>query len=278
MSVPSLILPTQDVPMEQVQRRGISPRAPVIAADLQIGGLMIGLPAYGGVLYDAVLHGMLDLQREVDRRGIPFGYVTVRNESLIQRARNRIVADFLAAPQYSHLLFIDADVGFTADAVLRLLAHDKPLVGGLYRRKTMDRIEWVWNQFPAGQERVCPDTGAITCAAIGTGFMMIRRDVVEKMVQASIVKPTLWERLCGHKQPRSPLRYLVGEGDPGAWRDQTFSLFDCWIDETGNYLSEDYAFCRRWRDLGGDVWADPGILLTHNGTATFAGDPMETLA
>lgn len=263
--------------MENNTRKGIASGAPVITADMQMSGLMIGLPAYGGVLYDALLHGMLDLQREMDRRGIPVGYVTVRNESLIQRARNRIVAQFLASPQFSHLLFIDADIGFTADAVLRLLAHDKPLIGGLYRRKSLDEVAYVWNRLPPHLERRCAKTGAITCAAVGTGFMMIRRDVFRAMIEASLLKPTLWDRLRGRTQARSPLRYLIGEGEPGAWRDQTFSLFDCWIDETGNYLSEDYAFCRRWRDLGGDVWADPGILLTHNGTATFAGDPMETL-
>lgn len=255
----------------QVDRRGISPRAPVIQADVSVTGLMIGLPAYGGQLYDSVLLGLLELQREMDRRGIPLAFVVIRNESLIQRARNRVVAEFLAAPQFSHLLFIDADIGFTAAAVLRLLAHDKPLIGGLYRRKMLDRVDFAWNRLPPDQERRNPVTGAISCAAVATGFMLVRREVFARIIAASLLPAE------DGQPPRSPLRYFPGDdgGAPGGWRDFTFALFDCWIDSTGNYLSEDYAFCRRWRDLGGDVWADPGILLDHCGTATFSADPMQ---
>lgn len=254
-------------------RRGISPRAPAVDGGAEVSGLMVGLPAYGGVFYDAVLLGLLDLQREMDRRGIPFATVVIRNESLIQRARNRVVAEFLAMPSFSHLLFIDADVGFTSDAVLRLLAHEKPLIGGLYRRKMLDRVDFAWNRLPADQEKRNPVTGAISCAAVATGFMMIKREVFTRIIDASMLPPE------EGKPPRSPLRYLPGDdGGEGGWRNHTFALFDCWIDETGNYLSEDYAFCRRWRDLGGDVWADPGLLLSHNGTATFEADPMEVLA
>jgi hypothetical protein len=258
---------------ETRERRGISPQAPAIHADVAVSGLMVGLPAYGGQLYDGLLHGMLDLQKACAAHGIPLHYITVRNESLVQRARNRCVAEFLAHPTASHLLFVDSDIGFTADAVFRLIAHDKPLVGGLYRRKQLDRTEWVWNRLPPDQEKRNPLTGAISCAAIGTGFMLIRRDVVTRMVEASLAKDEAGV-------VRSPLRYLVhaGDGDAGAWRDHTFTLFDCWIDEQSNYLSEDYAFCRRWRDLGGDVWADPAIRLQHVGTATFEGDAWGDLA
>lgn len=262
-------------------RRGIHPAAPVLRVEgLKLGGLMVGLPCYGGVLYDGLLHGMLELQRACDARGIPLARVTVRNESLVQRARNRCMAEFLAAPGFSHLLFVDADIGFEADAVLRLLAHDKPLVGGLYRRKQMDSAAYVWNRLPPGQEKR-EASGLVSCAAIGTGFMLIRRDVPEAMIRASLRHPPLWRRLLRWSgQPVSPLRYLVAgqDGEAGDWRDHTFTLFDCWTDESGNYLSEDYAFCRRWRDLGGDVWADPNILLDHIGTATFKGDPIKDQA
>ncbi|NKC33493.1 HK97 family phage prohead protease [Falsiroseomonas selenitidurans] len=240
--------------------------APPIAADLSLGGLMVGMPAYGGVVLDNALHGMLDLQMACHQRGIPFGYITVRNESLVQRARNRCVAEFLAQPGYSHLLFVDADVGFTADAVFRLLAHDVPLIGGLYRRKTLTASDWCWNRLAPDQEKRNPATGAISCAAVGTGFLLIRRDVINRMIRATLTRRKKGGPLV------SPLRYLAGPGEPGAWREHTYALFDCWIDETGNYLSEDFAFCRRWRDLGGDVWADPAVQLSHSGTATFEGD------
>lgn len=250
-------------------RPGISPRAPAIQADTPVSGLMVGLPCYGGIA-DGLLHGMMELRAACADLGIPLHFITVRNESLVQRARNRCVAEFLANPTASHLLFIDTDIGFTARGVLRLLAHDVPLIGGLYRRKQLDRVELVWNRLPPDQEKRNPVTGAISCAAIGTGFMLIRRDVITRMIEASLVKGE-------DGVVRSPWRYLTcsTDGDPGGWRDHTFSVFDCWTDEAGNYLSEDYAFCRRWRDLGGDVWADPGILLAHIGLASFEADPMD---
>lgn len=250
-------------------RPGVAADAPLIPCDVEIGELLVAIPCYGGAVLDGVLHGMLDLRQACTALGINMGYITTRNESLVQRARNRCVAEFIARPNATHLLFIDADIGFSARAVLRLIAHDVPLIGGLYRRKQLDRAEWVWNRLPPNQEKRNPKTGAVSCAAVGTGFMLIKREVIFRMIEASLETPSPDEPL------RSRLRYLTAptDGNPGGWRDHTYSLFDCWIDETGNYLSEDYAFCRRWRDLGGDVWADPAIQLEHIGTASFIGDP-----
>ncbi|MBU8543991.1 MULTISPECIES: hypothetical protein [Roseomonadaceae] len=247
-------------------RRGIAPAAPPIAADLPVGGIMVGMPCYGGVLLDHALHGLMELQMACHIRGIPFCTTTIRNESLVQRARNRCVAEFLARPGFSHLLFVDADIGFTAEAAFRLIAHDVPLIGGLYRRKTLAASDWCWNRMPADQEKRNPVTGAVSCAAVGTGFLLIQRGTINRMIRATLRRGRKGQPLT------SPLRYLPGPGDAGAWRDHTYALFDCWIDEAGNYLSEDFAFCRRWRDLGGDVWADPAVQLTHSGTATFEGD------
>lgn len=250
-------------PAAEIVAGALSPVAPAIPADVAIGGgVMFGLPCYGGHLSDATLRGMLDAQALFAAQGVPFSYVTTRNESLVQRARNTIVAHFLASSA-RWLMFVDADIGFSGRQVLRLLAHDRPIIGGLYRRKTLHRIDWVVNLLPpvAGARTVRrdPATGAIQVAAIGTGFMLIRRDVIEAMLR---------------RYPQTRYQTAASDGAPGEWRHHTYALFDCWIDETGNYLSEDYAFCRRWRDMGGEIWADPGIILGHHGTAEFLGDPM----
>lgn len=251
------------IPTDPV-RPGISPAAPVFEADLAVRGLMVGLPMYGGQLFDGCLRGLLDLQSACAARSLGFNYAVVRNESLIQRARNRIVAEFLAS-DCSHLLFIDADIGFTAHAALRLIAHDRPLIGGLYRKKNPARVDFAVNYIPHPEAMAERDdrTGAMRVENIATGFMLIRRDVIERMVAA---------------YPHLRYRVNPNEGQ-GAWTEHLFALFDCWIDPgTQTYWSEDYGFCQRWRALGGEVWCDPGLVLQHWGTSCFEADPLDTLS
>lgn len=224
--------------------------------------VMFGIPCYGGQLFNCVVHGLLECQREFAAAGVGFAYCTTTNESLVQRARNTIVAHFLAS-ECTHLLFVDADIGFRAEHVFRLLAHRVPLIGGLYRKKRLDRVDWVATWLPGDTAQSNPATGAVKCAAVGTGFMLIERATILRMVEAfPATKYVQHPDDCGR----------------GGFLDHLYALFDCWIDPvTRGYLSEDYAFCARWRAIGGDVWCDPTLLLEHHGTACFTGDPTQDI-
>jgi len=224
--------------------------APPVELTRPIEGLMLGAPMYGGVCFDHFLLGVFDLQQECARRNIPLGLQTVRNESLIPRARNGIMADFLASTA-SHLVFIDADIGFTGRDVLRLVAHNLPLVGATYAKKNRDRYDPAFVPLDTGA-MVTPSQ-LVEIACLPGGFMCIRRDMAERMAGAY---REAW--------------YSDGNRDGAPILD----LFATYIDpETRNMWSEDYAFCQRWRAIGGKVMLDPNILLTHNGTTTFEGDP-----
>lgn len=242
---------------------GVSPRAVRFEADVSVRDVMVGTPMFGGQCHDAFFGGMLSLAKELSGRGIGMSYATIRNESLVQRARNNIVARFLASA-CSHLVFIDADIGFTGESVLRLIAHNRPIMAGLYRKKTIGSVEWAVN-FHASTNNTAerdPLTGAIRVRHAATGFMCIQRAVLETMYEHS-----------------AHLHYVLhdGEGDPGAWRDCLFACFDCFIDpKSRTYFSEDYGFCSRAEQNGFQIWVDPGIVLEHHGTAGFIGDPMET--
>lgn len=239
----------------------ISEAGPVFTAPRPKAAVMFGVPCYGGLVHDATLHGMLDAQARLREHDIGFAYVTTRNESLVQRARNYCVAQFMKS-DCTHLLFVDADIGFRAAHVLRLLAHDRPLIGGLYRKKTLERRDFVVTWLPGETAPRDARTGAVQCAAVGTGFMLIRRDVIERMIEAF-----------------PGTRYLIHPDDvSGAQADHAHALFDCWIDPvTRTYLSEDYAFCARWRAMGGEVWCDPALVLEHHGTACFVADPTDDI-
>ncbi len=242
----------------------LSPDAPLFERDITTKGVMFGLPCFGGQVFESCLHGLLESRMEFHRLGIPWNIVTIRNESLVQRARNSIVAHFLAS-NCDRLFFIDADIGFSAGQVLRLLSHDRDVIAGLYRKKSLDRVEFAVNLLPneAGSARRDPETGAVQVAAVATGFLCIKRHVIERMVEA---------------MPETRYAMREGDGAPGDWRDHTHALFDCKIDPaTGGYLSEDYLFCHRWRALGGEVWCDPGLVLEHHGALCLSADPMAGL-
>jgi hypothetical protein len=234
----------------------ISAKAATFQSEFASSGVMAAVPCYGGMLSAATLRGLLETQRALLSLGLPFACATLTNESLVPRARNTLVARFLASGA-SHLLFVDADIGFGADAALRLLGQGRPIIGGLYRSKRLDRDEWVANWAPGADGTVRRDavTGAVEVEAIGTGFLLIHRDALTGMVEA---------------MPET--RYMTEDGIVHA-------LFDTGIvagvgGAPSRYLSEDYLFCARWRALGGTVWCDPAIRLEHQGQVGLAGDPM----
>lgn len=238
----------------------VLPEAPAFRSEIVCSGLMVAIPCHGGLLTAATLRGLLETQSAMLTAGLPFACTTLTNESLISRARNTLVARFLTSSA-SHLLFVDSDIGFGADAVLRLLGHGREVIGGLYRSKRLDREEWVaeFTARPDGTLRSEPATGAVEVSMIGTGFLMIRRDVLTRMAEA---------------MPGT--RYRTEEGIAHA-------LFDTAVEPgteagPGRYLSEDYLFCLRWRAMGGTVWCDPAIGLEHRGSLGLTGDPTALFA
>lgn len=234
--------------------------------------LYIATPAYGCTLTTAYATSLLQLQALCMQRGIEVSVDLIGNESLVQRARNILQARFLKSPA-THLLFIDADIAFAPEAVVdRLLAANKDVVTGAYAKKS---INWglVQQQLLAHSKEPVHSLGldfniniaegehAVTNGVVevldaATGMMLIQRHVIEKM----------WDAYAEELWCKNDIR-----GDTNI--DHYIAIFDCFIDEqTRRYLSEDYAFSRRWQLLGGKIYADIGFPLAHLGTHTFVGD------
>ncbi|WP_421995249.1 hypothetical protein [Roseococcus sp.] len=230
--------------------------APTFRSSIASSGLMIAMPCYGGMVTAAAMRGVLDTQRVCLGLGLPLLVATLTNESLVTRGRNALAATFLRSGA-SHLLFLDSDIGFSAAGVLRLLGHGRPLIGGLYRSKRLDGANWVAT-FPEAEgatTRRDPATGAVEAEAIGTGFLLMERQVLNALAKAH--PETL------HRTEDGPAHAFFEAGiDPRAPPGQ------------GRYLSEDYLFCARWRALGGEVWCDPAIRLEHHGQVALTGDPL----
>ena len=234
----------------------ISESAPIFRSSIESTGLMVAMPCFGGMVTAAAMRGALDTQGACLALGLPFVLATLTNESLVTRGRNALASIFLRSSA-SHLLFLDSDIGFGADAVLRLLGHGRPVMGGLYRSKRLGGADWVAT-FPGGKGatvRRDATTGAVEVEAIGTGFLLLHRQVLEKLAEAH--PETL------HQTEDGPAHALFEAGvDPTAAPGE------------GRYLSEDFLFCARWRALGGEVWCDPAVRLEHHGQVALAGDPM----
>lgn len=213
-------------------------------------------PCYGGLVTDQFFLSMFRTSQLFMSHGINFRITTLRNESLVTRARNIMVAMFLES-DCSHLMFIDADIEFDAESVLRALAYDKPIMAAAYPKKALPiqyAINFKFKDQATKQVRV--ENGAIEVLDASTGFFLIKREVIEKMIQAY-----------------PELHYKNDSNIDEKFNKYCYSFFDTIHDPDDNrYLSEDYTFCRRWQKIGGEIWLDPNTKLNHIGAHTFEGD------
>jgi len=236
--------------------------------------LVIGTPCYGRQVTDLYAGSLLKLQMACFHRGIRLQVQMKGSDALITRARQNIVADFLAHEDATHLLFIDSDIGFEPEQVFRLLDFDKDITAAVYPIK---RLDWQKISKLAEAKRTPLETAALSYMIefaeneriqvingfarvhyAGTGFLMISRNALLAMIEHYPELRYAHDHKPDDKQARSPYRS---------------ALFNCMIDEaTKVYLSEDFSFCKRWTDMGGEIWADMESRLTHVGTVSFRGD------
>lgn len=243
--------------------------------------LFVATPMYGGSCAGMYTKSTNDLAMSCAQHGIEVRFYYLFNESLITRARNYCVDEFLRS-DCTHLMFIDSDIGFNFKDVLTLMhlsnsADEYGIITGAYPKKTI-----AWEKIKRAVERGFADqnpfqlehfvgdyvfnpdsTGSfridepVKIREGGTGFMMIHREVFEKYAAAY-----------------PELRYLpdhVRTAHFDGTREIT-AFFDCVIDpESKRYLSEDYMFSHYARKIGINVWLCPWMQLQHVGSYTFGG-------
>jgi hypothetical protein len=241
------------------------------SAILAMPKILVGTPCFNGLVHTEYVVSMLGLQSELSRRGIGLDVEMPTTVSLIPVARNYLVSTFLQEPSYTHLLFIDADLRFDPALVPRFLAFDKDLVAGIYPIKNLDL--GALRQLPPHEpiarmldyavvicdgEKATPD-GFARAEYAATGFMLIRRNVIERMI---VQYPEL--------KYRGMFTRLAASATAN---DKLYALFDTMLDrDQGLYLPEDYTFCRRWRAMGGEIWVDVLSKFDHIGQFAYQGD------
>lgn len=212
--------------------------------------LHIGIPAYGGLLTEPCFTSFLRFVLLAQKVGLTWSLDTMVNESLITRARNNLMAKMMYNKAATHFMFIDADIRFQAESIFQMIAYDRDIIGGLYPKKAYP-ISYAINL-----KRETKVLGEIfTVDTLATGFLIFKRKVYEDLITA-------------HPETK----YVDDVGLGKQYEPYMYSIFDCFIDKAGHYLSEDWAFCRRAAELGYDMWAHSKVLLNHIGHHEFHGD------
>jgi hypothetical protein len=150
----------------------------------------------------------------------------------------------------THILFVDDDMGFPPELITEMVEFDEPVVGAIYPKKTTPRV-WCGSGIEAAEYR----KGFIEVEAVGAGILLIRRDAIDKMIEA---------------YPDLINDYMATEDMKAAGGTRTMRFFDQLITDAGK-AGEDISFCRRWGKIGGTVWASTSYTIQHVGPWTFSG-------
>jgi len=194
----------------------------------------------------------------VKDKGLPCTFYPIFFESLVSRARNAAVAHFLQDEEATHLLFIDSDIIFEPEDVIKLIEAKKEVVGGMYPKKY---IKWEHIKkhpeaervdFPVGTSQINPE-GFIETIYAPTGFLMIAKTAIQKLIQ---------------KNPQLKYRNDIDGYGIG---DTFYNLFNVGI-KNGIYESEDWGFSSLWREASGTVYIHPDINVKHVGWHEYEGN------
>ena len=213
--------------------------------------LMIALPCHGGIVSEKTTMSLFNLGKLLARNNIPHGLLTQANSSLITQGRSKIANFFLNNTDHEYLFFLDSDIGFNPEDVLKLLSHQVDIVSGAYPMKTIPVRYCIHIQQP--EER---QGDLLKITGNGMGFVLVHRNVLLKMAQNF-----------------PELQYIPSTDDSNVppTEQELNNSYHYFMEHKENnaFMSEDKSFFHRARMLGYDVWLDTSIKLQHVGSHIF---------
>jgi glycosyltransferase involved in cell wall biosynthesis len=214
---------------------------------------MIGLPCMGGIVSEKTTLGLFNLGKKLVRHDIHHGLLTLTNSSLITQARSKVANFFINNTEHEYLFFLDSDIGFNPEDVLKLMSHRVPIVSGAYPMKIIP-------------ERYCVDVvqpeqrhgDLLKINGNGMGFVLIHRQVFLDIARAN-----------------PGLKYIPSDYHSDTLHTEkelnnSYHFFLEHPSENG-FMSEDKAFFHRAKQVGYDVWLDTTIKLNHTGYHIYQG-------
>lgn len=255
--------------------------------------VVILTPCYGSVCFVNYVFCIIKTKEVFKYYDIPLKIEFCKNDSLVTRARNNLVAKAMSDVTVTHLMFIDNDITWDPVNIIKLIIANKPIVGGIYplkkynweklandpeyikkmiEKKNNSRVKNIMDDDLLVQysllnynlnhigNSIKIENNLTEVKHVATGFMMIKRGVIEKMSEAF-----------PHTKYTDDVNYLEEHENRYA-----YALFDCGV-EGGHYLSEDWLFCNRWKKIGGKVYIDVSINLSHTGIEQYNGSFLSTI-
>ena len=212
--------------------------------------LFIGLPAYDFKISVKLAISLAEFCVKAQAHGIAVQLGNISGCSVVSRARNSIAKMFLES-DCDHLLMVDADMVINADDIFRLLAFNstRPIVAGIGCARKKEKVYFSMLDQDEEGNVMMDSMGLVRAKRVGTGFIMIHRQVFETMK----ANHPEWEYF-DHNHECNMMAY-----------------FDFKLDQTEGYMGEDFVFCERARQDGFTVWIDPTIKLGHMGMHEFEG-------
>jgi hypothetical protein len=258
--------------------------------------LIILTPCYGGMTHVNYMVSLINTMEVFRKIGITLSVEFCKNDSLITRARNNLIAKAMNDPLMTHIIFIDNDITWTPIEIIKLLIANKDVVGGVYPLKNYKWERILDNQINKSvnstinekkannsylgdidnetilkaqllkynmnplSSTLSIDNNVTEIRHLPTGFMMLKRETIQIMFNKYVAN-----------KYQDDIGFLNAEEERYA-----YSLFDCGIIQN-HYLSEDWMFCERWRELGGQIYMDISILLSHTGNEDYTGSFLLSL-
>jgi hypothetical protein len=207
--------------------------------------ILIGTPAYGGMMHMDFVNSLLDYHKA----GIPFTLAAIGNESLITRGRNTIISLFNDHKEFTHLLFLDADIGLKSEDLIRLLSHDKDVIGAPVALKGFDDEG---NPVLNTGEHLEQEGGLTVVDRVGTAVFILSRVANDVLINSSDIYPPRGESFSLGVKLKNP----------------QYDVFQVGVKD-GEYLSEDYWVCKTLQEKGFKVYVDTSIPVRHNGNYCF---------
>lgn len=256
-------------------------------------GLSILTPCFGGMCHVNYMCCLIETLDLCKKYGITISVDFCKNDSLVSRARNNLVARAMNKPTTTHILFIDNDITWNPIDILKLIISDKSIIGGVYplkkymwdtlisenitiedilKKKRESQFDAIISDSDFLQHRLLKyninflgntlsiENNLCKIRHLATGFMMFKRETIEQMSKA--FPSTKYTDDVG---------FLLKEEN-----EYAYALFDCGV-EDGHYYSEDWLFCHRWNKMGGNIYVDVSINLKHTGSEDYNGSFIASL-
>lgn len=213
------------------------------------------IPSYGGSISTQTFISICKLMEACRVKAIEIGFATFGAPDIAEVRNIATSLWYDSSPQSTHLLMIDSDMGFEPQLILDMLLFDHPVVGAVYPKKTYP-YQWVASRLP--DTEFPPVKGPfMQVGGVGTGVFLVKRDTITKMI----------EHYSDLIDTRTNLHIAANMLDASK-SSRILRLFDK-LEVAEGWISEDLSFCRRWTDMGGEVWAHVEQTIVHVGPHEF---------